>query len=180
MMDSGFGIDKANQIAASIYTQYSSFIRKIIESRLDDENQIEDVFQNLFLDIVIRPIPHNVKNIKSYLYRATIKCVAEKIRQTTCMEFHTSKFAESMATIATMESPETAMIDAEETAKKFALIRKQLSYKEFTAIALYYKDNRSVEEIATIMDVKIATVRRYMARAYDRIRNSCPAELFAA
>jgi DNA-directed RNA polymerase specialized sigma24 family protein len=56
--------------AAEVIAEYRDFIYMVICSQVNNKACAEDIFQDFFLSLVSKPIPHDVKNIKSYLYRA--------------------------------------------------------------------------------------------------------------
>ena len=180
MLNSRSNSDKAIHFATSIYREYGSFIRKVIHCHLKDEYQTDDVFQGFFLDLIVRPVPNEVEHIGSYLYGAVLKCVAENVRQAACYQTHVAIYADKALIAETEKGPESAIINAEKMAKMFAMIRKQLTQKEFLAINLCYKDNFNICEIANAMGVKAKSVRQYLFRGRKKLRDLLVAEKIVA
>ncbi|MBC8481125.1 MAG: sigma-70 family RNA polymerase sigma factor, partial [Planctomycetes bacterium] len=58
--------------ATEIFAEYGDFILTILRSKIHKDHQvdIDDLYQDLFLSFVAKPVPENVQNIKGYLYRA--------------------------------------------------------------------------------------------------------------
>ena len=171
MLDSGLDPDKASHFVSNIYLKYGSFIRKAIRCHLKDEYRVDDVFQSFFMDLIVRPAPNDVEHIENYLYRAVLNCVAENVRQKACYQTHLDVYAEKALMVETEKEPEIALIDTEETAKIFTLIRKQLTKKEFLAINLCYGNNFDICEIASAMGVKAKSVRQYLFRGLEKLRS---------
>jgi len=69
------------QRASLIFFEYSDFIRSVIRYRIYDKSRIEDLYQDFFLSLVLRPIPSSVRNIKSYIYRVISCDIKDQIRQ---------------------------------------------------------------------------------------------------
>ena len=63
--------------ACEIYREYSGFIWTVICFHVKDTSLREDIFQDFFLSLVFKPLPDEVANIKSYLYRAIINDIKD-------------------------------------------------------------------------------------------------------
>ena len=68
-------------VAAEIVSEYSDFIYMVIYSQVKNKSRVDDIFQDFFISLVSKPIPHNVKNIKSYLYKAVSNDIVDTQRQ---------------------------------------------------------------------------------------------------
>jgi len=48
------------RLASTVFADYGSFIRAIIRSQIGDQAEAEDLYQDLFLALVQKPIPESV------------------------------------------------------------------------------------------------------------------------
>ena len=67
--------------ATEVFTEHRDFIHMVIYSQVKNKSRADDIFQDFFLSLVSKPIPQNVKNIKSYLYRAISNDIVDTQRQ---------------------------------------------------------------------------------------------------
>ncbi len=68
-------------VAARIVSEYTDFIYMVICSQVQNKSRVDDIFQNFFISLVFKPIPEDVKNIKSYLYKAICNDIVDTQRQ---------------------------------------------------------------------------------------------------
>jgi DNA-directed RNA polymerase specialized sigma24 family protein len=69
-------------------------------------------------------------------------------------------------------TPENAFIDVEETNKMFGLIKGRLTNSQYQAIALRYRTDHSIKEVAEKMGVKSTSVSSYLFIGLKKIRQS--------
>jgi RNA polymerase sigma factor (sigma-70 family) len=172
MADSGLDATKARLFVLRICLQYGSLIRKIICRYLKNTCAADDAFQEVLLQLLLRPMPADEKHIKSHIYRTTVNCATISRRQTICYEKHLTKQAENADIVESQEDPRTALINVEQTTETFNLIRKHLSPKEYLAISLHYRNGHDIHKIAQIMNLKAASVSHYIARGIKRLRGA--------
>ena len=66
--------------AVAIFNEYGDFILAVIRFQAHDRSRQEDLFQEFFLALIRRPVPTEVRNIKSYLYRAIVHHILDSVR----------------------------------------------------------------------------------------------------
>ncbi|MBN2181445.1 MAG: sigma-70 family RNA polymerase sigma factor [Sedimentisphaerales bacterium] len=149
--------------ASVIFFKYGDFIYSVIHSKVGNAEITEDLYQDFFLSIVHKPVPTDVKNIKSYLYRAIINDIADSRRRSDRYTKNFEKFEKKMKTSINKSTPEDAYISEEQLIKMLDLIKEQLPISCSEAIILRYKENMSLGEVAKEMNVKTASVSRYIS-----------------
>ena len=162
-------LDRVNT-AAEIFAMHGDFIRNIIRYHVKNENQIDDLFQDFFISLVSKPIPSDVKNIKSYLYRAITHDIIDSTRRVEKYQNHIHKYAKRINDPINKKTPESAFIETEETNKMFELIEMRLRRSEAQAITLRYRNNYDIKAVANKMNVDRASVRRYISVGLSKIR----------
>jgi len=148
--------------AAEIVSEYNDFIHMVISSQVKNKSRVDDIFQEFFLSLVSKPIPHNVKNIKSYLYRAISNDIVDTQRQMENYKEKIKKYREKCNFSINKSKPEDALLRDEQKNKVFELIKVRLTSSQSQAIALRYGTNHTIKEVAQEMGVKSTSVSRYI------------------
>ena len=158
--------------AGDIVSQYSDFIYMVICSQVNNKSRVDDIFQDFFLSLVNKPVPRNVKNIKSYLYRAICNDIVDRQREVERYRDQIKKYKERCNFSINNDEPEYALIRDEQMNKMFDLIKGRLTSSQSQAIALRYRTNYSIQEVAEKMGVKATSVSRYICTGIRRMRKS--------
>ncbi len=158
--------------AAEIVSEYSDFIYMVICSQVKNKSRVDDIFQDFFISLVSKPIPEDVKNIKSYLYRAISNDIADTQRQSERYREQIRKYRENCDFSINNCLPENALDKEEQLNRMFDLIKGRLTNSQSQAIALRYGTNYTIKEIAEEMGVKCTSVSRYICTGLRRIRQS--------
>jgi RNA polymerase sigma-70 factor (ECF subfamily) len=161
---------KNTQRTSQIFFEYGDFIRSIIHTKINDWEKEEEMLQDFYLSLVHKPIPPDVQNIKSYLYRAIINDITDSRRRSERYMKYIKKFEKKMKLSINKSTPENAYINEEQISKMLKLIKEQLPVSCSKAITLYYIENMSIQEIAEKMNVKTASVSRYISSGVKRLR----------
>ena len=157
--------------AAELVQKHQYFIRKIFATRVKQKHLQDDLFQELFLVMVAKPIPDNVKNTKGWMYKIICDLTKDEFRRTERYQKMLKRYVRRAIT-RTVEQPESGIIEEEETKKMFELIQRRLTPTEAIAVQLRYRDNYDTREVAVKMGVKARSVSRYVAVGLKKIRHS--------
>lgn len=156
--------------ATGIFDKYGDFIRSVIRFHISNEPEAEDVFQDLFLSLVARPIPLEVQNVKGYLYKILCDTVKDAYRRLDRYQSRIHRYTRCNLHVAE-NRPETELMSVEETKKMFDLIERQLPAQEALAVKLRYRDDYNTGEVAEMMGVKQRSVSRYVSVGLKKISN---------
>ena len=157
--------------AARIISEYGNFIRTIICSKVKNEDLAEDLFQDFYLSLVSKPIPAEIQNIRSYLYKAITHDILDAARRINKYRTRINKYAKIYKYSINKIAPEDALIETEETDKMFEAIKGWLRRTESQAIILRYKESFDVKEVSKKMNVNNRTVSRYVSSGLSKIRH---------
>jgi RNA polymerase sigma factor (sigma-70 family) len=157
--------------AARIFIEYGDFIRMVIGYKVENEDRVDDLFQDLFLLLVSKPLPVGIRNTKSYLYKVIINGIIDDARRVQRYHNHTHRYAEHLSRSVTQHRPEDSLIEVEERNKMFTLIERQLRPSEAQAVTMRYRDHFSVKEVAEKMDVDSRSVSRYVSVGLRKIQH---------
>jgi len=153
-----------------VFAEHSNFIRVVIGSRIKNQAQADDIFQNFFLSLVQKPIPQGVRDIKSYLYKAIINDIVDAARKMERYQALVHRYSEQLSFSINTIGPENAFNIKEENDKVFELIKGRLRRSEFRAVTLRYCNSMDTNEVAARMGVKNGTVRRYISVGLAKVR----------
>ena len=156
--------------AAEVFDEHGDFIRSIIHFHVRNKTEAEDLFQDIFLSIVTRPIPEEVRNVKGFLYKLIIDTIKDAYRRIIRYQTRIHRYAEHHLNIIDSH-PDASLIDVEEAKKMYDLIEKHLPTKEALAVKLRYKEDCDTEETAEKMGVKTRSVSRYVSIGLKKIGN---------
>lgn len=156
--------------ASQIFFEYGDFIYSVIYSKVSNAEKAEDLYQDFFLSTVHKPVPTDVKNVKSYLYRAIINDIADSRRRSERFTTKFEKYEQKIKNTINKSTPENAYISEEQIIKMLKLIKEQLPISCSEAIILRFRDNLSIGEVAKEMNVKTASASRYISTGLKKLR----------
>jgi RNA polymerase sigma factor (sigma-70 family) len=157
------------ELARRLFVAQGEFIYSVIRHITSNNEYVEDLFHDVFLFFVAKPVPDDVLNIRSYLYRVILDKVIDWQRSHTRYQVKIRRYYNEM------KSKQSDMLDKEagcsEDAKKiFSLIEEHLSKTESKAITLRYKKQYAIEEVAGEMNIKPRSAGRYISVGLKKIR----------
>ena len=156
--------------AGQIILEYESFIRSIIHTQNLTDVSDDDIFQDFYLSLVAKPVPKNVRNIKSFLYKSIINHLSSSYLRMRAYEKKIQNFRKNSNFIVNKFDPTSALLIREDTNKILELIKNNTSNKKYTAILLRYKEGYTIEEVADKMGIKYASVARYISTGLRMVR----------
>lgn len=158
------------ELASKIFFEYSDFIHSVIHTKVNNQEIEEDMIQDLFLVLVRKPIPADVKNKRSYLYKTIINDITDFRRRSEVYITYFKNFEKKMDSAINKSTPENAYINEEQIIKMLKLIKEQLPVSCSRAIILHYVENMNIHEVAKEMNVRTASVSRYIHKGLKKLR----------
>lgn len=158
------------ELASQIFSEYGDFIHSIIYTKVQNEEKAEDISQDFFLSLVYKPIPTGVRNIKGFLYRSIINDITDAHRRVERYKTHIQKYGQKIKSSINKTPFENAFIEKEEIINMLELINEQLPSSCSQAIILRYREDMSIKEVAKKMNVKSASVSRYISTGLKKLR----------
>ncbi len=153
---------------SDIFSQHSDFIWSIIRTKVNNEDQAWELFQNLYVTLATRNLPSNIINIRSYLYRAIINQIVELARKRQRQRQLLQNVFLNLKILIKKEPPRNVSISKVDKILEF--MKEELSYNEEKAIILKYLEGYKISEIARKLDVKKSTVSSYLHSGIKKIR----------
>ena len=155
--------------AQKVFAEHGDFMRSILRFHVRKEVEREDLFQDFFLELISKPIPEDVQNVRGYIYRVLCDNIKDAFRRIERYQKRLHRYAEHHRHIIE-DHPENKLIETEEIEKMFELICRHLPKNEAKAMALRYRHNYNIHETAAKMDVKPRSVSRYLSAGAKKLR----------
>ncbi len=158
-------------IAARIFEEHKDFICNVIYTHLYNKELAEDIFQDIFLSLVSRPIDSNISNFKSYLYRTIKNDIIDAARKAKSYENRIHRFTENQKRITPKNNdPVSIIISTEKRRCLFKMVEENLSPSEARAIIHRHKEGLDLEETSEKMKIKKQSVSRYASVGIKKLR----------
>ena len=106
--------------AARVFEEYGDFIRSVIRFNVKDEALSEDLFQDLFLCLISKPLPQEVRNMRGFLYRVVSDKIKDAFRRIDSYRARVDKYAEQQKDFAD-HYPHNDLVEEEEMDRMFDL-----------------------------------------------------------
>jgi RNA polymerase sigma-70 factor (ECF subfamily) len=158
------------QAATDIVTQHGPFIRTVIRMRVRDASREQDVFQELFLRLVERPVLASVDNIRGYLYRVIVNDAIDLARRQEKYRHHLLKYSQTARISIHKPASGDALEETHEKNSVFAHVARHLRYREAQVMIMRYRDDYSIAEIASALGIRRRTVSRYLTSGLRELR----------
>ena len=156
--------------ARRIFEEHGHFLRIIIRLHIRDESDADDFFQELFLFLILKPLPENISSIRGLLNKIVADRVKDFYRKKGGYKRRIGKYAGIVENKYADSCPENLHIEKEEAKRMFKLIRGNLPPKEAQAVILRYKYGHDNEEISEKMGIKPRSVVRYISVGMSKIK----------
>ena len=156
--------------AEDIFETYGDEIRVMISLNVKEQSAADDVFQNLFLSVVHKPIPPHIDRIEAYLYRIITNDFIDETRKTNGFHHFVRGYGRHNNHRTTQEAPDDDVIEVEDVRKMLQLIERQLPSREAEAVIRRHVYGSNVSDGAKEMNVDSRTFSRYLSRGKKRIR----------
>lgn len=157
-------------LAAELFTEYGDFIRSIIQYNIKNKDLTEDIYQDLFIYFVFRPIPADVQSTKGFLYKVITDKIKDSFRRIDSYQRRLKIYAERVEEIVD-SGPDKKIVDMEEYEKMFTLIKRKLPTNEAQAVIFKFRENFDTTTIAKQMGIKSRSVSRYISVGVKKLRH---------
>jgi RNA polymerase sigma factor (sigma-70 family) len=160
----------AVRAAAEVFAEHGAFIRAVIRFQVNNQFREDDLYQEFFLSLIYKPMPVDIRNVRSYLYQAIHNDIVDFARRQTVRKQYFDEYAEKIRISFNNRTSTDAIVSDGEHVSVFGYLTRQLRHREAEAITLRFRDDCSVADIAAQMGVNRQTVRRYLSAGMKRLR----------
>ena len=156
--------------AKTIFLKYGNFLKVLISWHIDNQEDADDFFQELFLFISLKPLPSDIKNIKGLLSKIVSDRAKDFHRKKANAKRRISKYSEIVQSKTHYIFPESEIVEKEEVNKFFDIVENSLPPQEARAVILKYKHDKNNQEIADKMKVDSRSVSRYVSVGLKKLK----------
>lgn len=161
-------LDAANRI----FAEHGQAIWSMICFHVNDPSTADDIYQNLFLSLVKRPIPYNDQAPLGYLWRAIANDVRDAARRRQSYGKMLKNYCVRNRDCAKhQENPLASLTNTETQAKLIEMIEQELSPQEAKAVIGRYVIGESISDTADKINVNKRTVSHYLCTALKKLRH---------
>ncbi len=158
--------------ASEIFEQYGEFLRAMVYINISDKSLVEDIMQDFFVSLVEHPVREGIEDIKSYLYKAIVNDIIDKIRRINYYQEKVQRYRRVADNnrIKQKITFEETLLEREEIIKLFKKIEKNLPQKEAAAVLNYCTFQYDIATAAERMQVDTRTFSRYVCVGLKKLR----------
>ena len=157
------------KLVASIFNEHGPRIRLMIRRYVRDENDVDDMYQNIFLSLVRTP-PSDLTFLLAYLGRVVRNHATDVARRTASYAGCVERYTQLQPNAPSGSSPEARLVQREYAEETSLLLTSILPPHMAAVLVERYMHNRNMAETAEQLGLKERTVSRYCCIALKRIR----------
>lgn len=157
------------RLASRVFERHGVLIRSIITHNVEDQATADDIYQDVFLSIVRKPVPSK-GNIEAYLYKLVTNDIIDGARRTKNYRDRICRYSRHGNHKTMHRSHEMPAIQFEEAQKVFDMMGEQLENYEARAVVRHCFHGENITEGARSMGVKKRTFSHYLCLGLAKIR----------
>lgn len=147
---------------AEMFATHGDFLFRVFRKELS-EADAHDLWQNLFLSLITKPVPAHTTNIRRYLYQAAIHDIIDFKRSAKTHERRIGEYSTTLQRTQYDRGPVEQLIGIESVKDAFKKIEENLSPAIGQAVLHKFRKQLSHREIAEKMNIKKETVDKYLS-----------------
>ena len=157
-------------LVRKIFEEHRNFLRVIVSLHIDDQSDVDDFLQDLFLFLTLKTLPNNVISMKGYLNKIVSDRLIDFYRRRDRYKRRVEVHFDIAKSRLTDDCPRTLLVNKEDAKRAFKLIREDLPYRERQAVTLKFVHDFSAKEIAGKMGVNVRSASSYVSAGINKIR----------
>ncbi len=151
-----------------IFKENRLFIRKVISSKVSDSDTAEELFQELFVKLILRKLPDSIEDMQSFLYVAITRLAIDRREKENKYKEMLDKYRSEMYDFERVETEEL-FVREEQMRQVYHIIDGKLGPREADAVRLRYEGQMNIPEVATSLGIKKRSASRYISVALSKI-----------
>jgi RNA polymerase sigma factor (sigma-70 family) len=151
-------------------------LRRFLANQISDTREAQDLMQQVYLRILALKRPEQIRSPKAYLYRVAANIAYEhrlssKARPSWVPFEESAELQASLSASLQSGDPEAAA-ELSERLQEIAQRLQTLPARVRTALLWHYRDGYTCEEIGERLAIRRNRVKKYIAKAMARCRES--------
>jgi RNA polymerase sigma-70 factor (ECF subfamily) len=159
-------LDQHPQAARIIWQRFASMVHGMLRRSLGRDDDIEDLTQEVFMHVFRKASTlRNPQALRAYVIAVTAFTVRNELRTRWSRRWLCRQPpANSSALLVTHQD-----IESREALHRLCLILDRANVEERTAFVLRVIEGMPLEDVATALNVSVATAKRRLSRAWHRV-----------
>jgi RNA polymerase sigma factor (sigma-70 family) len=157
------------RLATEVFHKYHREIRAMIQAVVPNPGEADDLFQNLFLSLVAKPLPTDIRSVKRYLYRAIVNDVISQDRREESRFRHIRVYALRQKWLRMETDPRDPLIAAEQTRRMLQTLDR-LRPTEAQAVIREFALDHDRSKASCEMGIKRRSFTKYLSRGIRKLR----------
>ncbi|MES2590090.1 MAG: sigma-70 family RNA polymerase sigma factor [Bacteroidota bacterium] len=157
-----FKESKSQVVFSVIYERYGHLVMGVCLKYLKDEAESQDLSSKIFEELADKIFKHSITHFKSWLYQLV---------KNECLMFHRkNKYFYVSSDLLQEEQVE----EHESKEEKLDLLEKAvltLSHEQGNCIKLFYLEDKSYQEISTLLNIELKKVKSFIQNGKRNLQN---------
>jgi len=158
----------------ALYDRYKDYVYRIAFSALRNREEAEDAVQEIFLDLLKALPDYDVRGparFETWLYRVALNRARMRMRRKRPPSAEWDDLEEGLERLPMPDSerPERVVIDRESAVALWQAV-DQLPETHRQPVLMRYRDGMAYDEIATVLGVRLGTVKSRLYNAHKKLR----------
>lgn len=154
-----------SEIVRCYSTSIANLSYKLAGEKLEVDEVVQEVLVQLYLSL---PRFRFGSKLSTYVYRITVNTVAKKLKKLGRF-FRMSDFTENTNIQLRQNSMEETIVNNDRQNELLKAL-EQLKYEQRTALTLFYYEELSYKEIASVMNITVAKTESLIFRAKQNLK----------
>jgi RNA polymerase sigma-70 factor, ECF subfamily len=152
-----------------VWYRYAPMVYGLLRGSLNSRHDHDDLVQEVFLRVFRRL--HTLENhsaLRSFVYSVAVRVLSEEIRHFYVIQ----RARDNLVLIADTQEPSGTDFESRDTLTRIQRILDGLKDKHRAVFVLRHVEGMDLREIATGLDISLATVKRYLLKAMRAIEHA--------
>ena len=159
-------VDQHPQAARLIWQRFAPMVHRILRRSLGPDEDVEDLAQEVFMCVFQKAATlREPQALKAFVITVTAFTVRGELRRRWSRRWlRRQRVAPANGQLVSNQD-----IESREALRRFYLILDRVGVQDRTAFVLRFIEGLPLEDVAMALDVSVATAKRRLARAWDRV-----------
>lgn len=152
-----------------VWCRFAPMVYGLLRGSLNSRHDHDDLVQEIFLRVFRRL--HTLENhaaLRSFVYSVAVRVLSEEIRHFYVVQ----RARDRLVLMADMTPPKATDFESRDTLTRIQRILDGLKDKHRAVFVLRHVEGMDLQEIATGLDISLATVKRYLLKAMRAIEHA--------
>ncbi|NQV34819.1 MAG: sigma-70 family RNA polymerase sigma factor [Phycisphaeraceae bacterium] len=160
--------------AGDLFSEHGTAIYMMITLHLSDKSLADDLYQELFLSVIKKPLPRDLETPVTYLWRVIANDVTDAMRKrrsyNELLQKHVNRLLDSDSEDRHVATPLQLLVSKEERSQLISVIHENLYGCEANVLVEKLDHGSSTREIALKLGLKDRSVSHYLSTGLKKLK----------